>query len=61
VCKEILRKLGHDEKSASKNQDILILCQSNFYKVDDNLSNKEEDEDLELNYDHPGSYITIVF
>ncbi|CAB4005077.1 uridine-cytidine kinase 2-B, partial [Paramuricea clavata] len=56
VCKEILRKLGHDEKSASKNQDILILCQSNFYKVDDNLSNKEEDEDLELNYDHPDAF-----
>jgi uridine kinase len=56
VCKEILRKLGHvhDEKSTSKNQDIIILCQSDFYKVDENLSNKEVDEELELNYDHPG-------
>ena len=56
MCKEILRKLGHGEKSDSKNQDILILCQSDFYKVDENLSNKEVDEEIELNYDHPGLY-----
>ena len=56
VCKEILRKLGHNEKSASKNQDILILCQSDFYKVNENLSNKEVDEELESNYDHPDAF-----
>ena len=56
VCKEILKKLGEDDKSSTINRNILILCQSDFYKVDENLSNKEVDKDLELNYDHPGWY-----
>ncbi|XP_028394696.1 uridine-cytidine kinase 2-like [Dendronephthya gigantea] len=55
VCKQILKKLGQDEKSASRIRDILILCQSDFYKVDENLSNKD-DEDVELNYDHPEAF-----
>lgn len=52
VCNAILKRLVQDEKSS----DILILCQSHFYKVDDNLSNRDVDEEEVLNYDHPDAF-----
>lgn len=55
VCNAILKRLEQDEKSAD-NRDILILCQSDFYKVDENLSNRDVDEEVELNYDHPDAF-----